>query len=252
MKKFSPFIAGIILLITACKGATGQSSSCPRLEDLQKTIDNIQKGITLEKVSQAPITGLCEVVVKIPDGEKGVFYTDSQGKYLVAGNIIELSTRKNLTGEKLAHLNKKVLPKETLSELEKVVAFTVGKSPNYVYFITDPDCPYCKKAEAILEELIKAGKLSVKIILFPLEPIHPEAKAKAISILCDNKGFEGLKAGYLSNNQCEKGKNLVENSTRLMQKIGIRGTPTFIFPDGEVKSGVLSPDYILSKFEKKS
>ncbi len=252
MKKFSLFLIAFLLFLTACKGVTGQSSECPKLEDLQKTLDTIQKGINLEKISKSPISGLCEVVVKISDTDKGIFYTDPQGKYILTGNIIELSTRKNLTGERLAFLNKKVLPKETLTELEKVVAFSVGNSPNYVYFITDPDCPFCKKAETILDELIKAGKLSVKVIFFPLEPIHPQAKAKSVAILCDKKGFEGLKAGYLSNNQCEAGKKLVEDSIKLMQKIGVRGTPTFVFPDGEMKSGVLSPDYILGKFENKS
>ncbi|MGC9108883.1 MAG: DsbC family protein [Caldimicrobium sp.] len=252
MKKMFSILGSFILLLNACKGAVGDSSKCPKLEDLQKTINNIQQGIHLEKVSPTPIHGLCEVVVKVSDSDRGIFYTDSQGKYVITGNIIELSSMKNLTGERLASLNKKVLPKETLAELEKYVAFTVGTSPNYVYLITDPDCPYCKKAEAILEELIKSGKLTVKVILFPLEPLHPQAKAKAISIFCDKKGFEGLKAGYLSNNQCAEGKSLVEESINFMQKIGVRGTPTFVFPDGEMKSGVLSPEYIFSKFEKKS
>ena len=252
MKKVFYILSSFILVLNACKGAIGESSKCPKLEDLQKTINNIQQGIQLEKVSHTPVYGLCEVVVKVSDSDRGIFYTDSQGKYVITGNIIELSSMKNLTGERLASLNKKVLPKETLAELEKYVAFTVGTSPNYVYLITDPDCPFCKKAEAILEELIKSGKLTVKVILFPLEQRHPQAKAKAISILCDKKGFEGLKAGYLSNNQCAEGKSLVEKSINFMQKIGVRGTPTFVFPDGEMKSGVLSPEYILSKFKKKS
>lgn len=252
MKKFYLVLLTFLWSLTACKELTRQSSGCPKLEDLQKTFDAIQKGITLEKIDKTPISGLCEVVVKITDTERGIFYTDSQGKYIFTGNILELSTKKNLTGERLAILNKRILSKEALSELEKVVAFTVGTSSNYVYFITDPDCPFCKQAEAILDELIKAGKLTVKVILFPLEPIHPQAKAKSISVLCDNKGFEGLKRGYLSNNQCEKGKNLVENSIELMQKIGVRATPTFVFPDGEIRSGVLSPNYILGKFAIKN
>jgi len=240
------------LLVFACKGQSQPSLSCPKLEDLQKIVNSIQQGIQLEKVSQAQIAGLCEVIVKLSENEKALFYTDSQGKYVVTGNIIELSTKKNLTSEKLALLNKRVLPKEQLSELEKVVAFTLGNSPNYVYFITDPDCPFCKQAEGILDSLVKEGKLMVKVILFPLEPIHPQAKAKSISILCDKKGFEGLKAGYLSQNQCEAGKKKVEDSIGLMQKIGVRGTPTFVFPDGEMKSGVLSPDFILGKFAPRS
>ncbi len=252
MKKFSLILGIFSLFIVSCKGLSGESFNCPKVEDLQKTIDAIQKGLILEKISKSPISGLCEVVVKISDTDRGIFYTDSTGKYLVTGNIIELTSRKNLTGERLALLNKKVLSKEILQELEKLTAFTVGTSSNYVYFITDPDCPFCKKAETILEDLVKSGKLTVKVIFFPLEPLHPQAKAKSVSIICDKKGFEGLKAGYFSQNQCKEGLAMVESSIKLMQKIGVRGTPTFVFPDGEMKSGVLSPEVILSKFEKKN
>ncbi|MFN3921619.1 MAG: DsbC family protein [Caldimicrobium sp.] len=248
-KKFIYLILAPLFLLISCKGGIPEigGGKCPKLEDFQKTIDSIQKGISLEKIENSPILGLCEVVVKLPEGERGIFYTDSSGKFIVSGNIIDISVKKNLTAEKLALLNKRVLSPENLKELDKVVAFTWGNASKYVYFITDPDCPFCKQAEGILEELVTAGKLSVKVILFPLEPIHPEAKAKSISIICDNKGFEGLKRGYLSKNQCESGKSIVESSINLMQKLRVRGTPTFVFPDGEIKSGVLSAEVILNK-----
>lgn len=252
MKKKISLMALVSLLFFSCKGGVSQSFNCPKIEDFQKTLDTIQKGISLEKIEKSPLAGLCEVIVKLSDTDKALFYTDSKGQFIVSGNIIELSSKKNLTSEKLALLNKRVLPKETLQELEKVVSFTWGTAPASIYFITDPDCPFCKKAEAVLEELVKAGKLSVKVILFPLEPLHPEAKAKSISILCDNKGFEGLKNGYLSKNQCAEGTKKINDSIQLMQKLGVRGTPTFVFPDGEMKSGVLPAEFILNKLGKTS
>ncbi len=236
-------------LLFSCRGGVSQlgGSNCPKLEEFQKTLDAIQKGIALEKIEKTPLAGLCEVVIKISDTEKAIFYTDSKGKYIVSGNLIELSTKKNLTAERLALLNKRVLNSEDLKELEKLVAFTWGKASSFVYLITDPDCPFCKQAEAILEELVKSGKIAVKVILYPLEAIHPEARAKSIAIICDNIGYEGLKQGYLSKNQCEQGKTKIEESIKLMQRIKVRGTPTFVFPDGEMKSGVLPAEFILSK-----
>jgi len=253
MKKYL-FLPGLILFLFACKNGASNLSNCPKLEDLQKTVSGLQEGIKLERVEKVKeLPGICEVVVKLSDFDRALFYTDPSGKYIITGQILEVPTRKNLTQERLAFLNKRVLPKETLSELEKRVAFVYGNpsNSNYVYFITDPDCPYCKQAESILESLVKEGKLSVKVILFPLEPLHPKAKEKAISILCDKKGFEGLKTGYISKNQCEEGRRKIEESFQFLQKIGVRGTPTFVFPDGEMKSGVLSPEFILNKLERK-
>lgn len=252
MKKTTMFVLSSLFFLISCKGGVSQSFNCPKKEDLQKTLDTIQKGLVLEKIENSPIAGLCEVVVKLSETDRALFYTDQKGQYVVSGNIIELSTKKNLTSEKVALLNKRVLGKDALAELEKVVAFTWGTGGNTLYFITDPDCPFCKQAESILEELVKAGKVTVKVILFPLEAIHPEAKAKSISIICDQKGYEGLKTGYKSKNQCAVGIQKVEGAVSLMQKLGVKGTPTFVFPDGEMKSGVMPAEAILSKLGAKS
>ncbi|MFN4196767.1 MAG: DsbC family protein [Caldimicrobium sp.] len=247
--RFLLFIMISMFLLLSCKGGSPGigKSTCPKLEDFQKVLHTLPQGIVLEKIEKTPISGLCEVVIKLSDTDKTIFYTDSSGKFIISGNIIEIGTMKNLTAERLAILNKRMLNEEQMKELEKVVAFTWGKGEKYIYFITDPDCPFCKQAERMLEDLVKKGLISVKVIFFPIEQIHPQAKEKAISILCDNKGYEGLKSGYLSKNQCEKGKAKVEESINVVQKIKIKGTPTFVFPDGEMKSGVLPPDVILSK-----
>jgi thiol:disulfide interchange protein DsbC len=247
MKKFLTTLVFVLLLaFSGCKqGVT--SFSCPKVETVQKVIDGMQRGLTVEKVEPSEVSGLCSVILKVSDTDKGLVYVDSQGKYLVLGNIIEVSTKKNLTQEKLALINKIVLNPTQLAELEKRVAFVHGKSDKFVYFITDPDCPFCKKAEEMLDELVKQRKLAVKVIFFPLEQIHPEAKAKAISIICDKKGFEGLRQGYKSKNQCEAGRKLVEDSKKFLSTLGIKGTPTFVFPDGELRSGLIPKEVILQK-----
>lgn len=243
------FFLSSFLFLTSCENKVLQSFNCPRKENFQKVLSTIQKDLVVEKIEKSPIEGICEVIIKLSETEKALFYTDYKGQYIIAGDIIELTTKKNLTLEKLTSLNKRFLKKETLAELEKVVAFTWGEGENTLYFITDPDCPFCKQAETILEELVKTKKLTVKVILFPLEAIHPEAKAKVISIICDQKGYEGLKTGYKSKNQCDIGKQKVTETIALMQKLKIKETPTYIFPDGEIRSGVMSAKAILDKFK---
>ena len=247
MKKIFLRLAFLSLLIVAsCKqGAT--SFNCPKVDEMQRLVYGLQPGLKIEKIEPSEISGLCSVVLKVSDMDKSLVYVDSKGKYLVAGNIIEVSTKKNLTQEKLAMLNKIVLSASQVLELEKRVAFVHGKSDKFVYLITDPDCPFCKKAEEMLDDLVKKGKLSVKVILFPLEQIHPEAKAKAISIICDKKGFEELKQGYISKNQCEYGKKFIEDTQNFVLSLKVRGTPTFVFSDGEMKSGLIPKELLLQK-----
>ncbi len=235
-----------LFLLASCKAAS-TNEACPKVEEVQKIFDNLQKGLTVEKVEPSSINNLCSVIIKLGEREKGLVYLDTKGKYFVSGNIIEIASKRNLTQEKLQALNRIVLNAQELATLERLVAFVHGNAKKYVYYITDPDCPFCKRAEEVLDELVKARKLSVKVLFFPLEKIHPEAKAKAISIICDKKGFEELKRGYKSNNQCEEGKKLVEKSQNFILSLGVRGTPTFVFPDGETKSGVLPKEVFLQK-----
>ena len=99
MKKFLTTLAFAPLLVfSGCKqGAT--SFNCPKVEAMQKILDSMQKGLTVEKVEPSEVSGLCSVILKVSDMDKGLVYVDPQGRYLVAGNIIEVSTKKNLTHE---------------------------------------------------------------------------------------------------------------------------------------------------------
>lgn len=248
LKSVFVLFLGFVFFIS-CNSVKSSSNNCPSKEDVKKRLESVQKGIEIESVGKTPIDGICEVIVKLSDIQKGIFYIDSSGKYIFSGSIIDLQNLKNLTQEKLESINKKVLSKSDLSKLDKMTDIVYGKSNNVVYLITDPDCPYCKKAEAILDRLVKEGKITVKVILLPLEMLHPDAKAKAISLICDKKGFKELMEGYKSSNQCEIGKKKIDkNIDYLINDLKVRATPTFIFPDGEMKSGIINETYILSKF----
>lgn len=74
--------------------------------------------------------------------------------------------------------------------------------------------------------------------MYPLES-HPGAKEQSISVICDDKGFDDLHGGYSSENQCSKGRAMVEETISFLTKKGISSTPTYIFPDGLYSSGLL-------------
>lgn len=109
-------------------------------------MNTFQPGISINDIQKSPIEGLCEVTIQVSPEQRGIFYVDAKGQYIISGRILDLEKKKDLTAEKLEVLNRRILSSQELSELEKRVSFTYGNSPNYVYFITDPDCPFCKKS----------------------------------------------------------------------------------------------------------
>ena len=238
-----------LLFFISCKNVSSSSNNCPKKEDMQKILDSIKPGLKIEKIEKSPVPGLCEVIVKLSETQKGIFYTDSQGKYIISGSIFDIKNFRNLTQEKLQAINKRFLSQDELSKLDKMADIVYGNSKNVVYLITDPDCPYCRRAESILNKMVSEGKITVKVILLPLEGLHSDAKAKAISLICDKKGFKELIEGYKSSNQCEIGKKKIHKNIKfLIKELKIRATPTFVFPDGEVRSGLINETYIMSKF----
>ena len=94
--------------------------------------------------------------------------------------------------------------------------------------------------------MAEAGEIQVRVLMFPLDS-HPKAKLKCISVICDKKGFEDLDSGYTSDNQCDEGVAMVEDSIAFLRKKGIGSTPTYIFPDGLFRAGVMQAEQLRAR-----
>jgi thiol:disulfide interchange protein DsbC len=212
------------------------AAACPSKETTQqKVVETFKQNINVIKIQPSAVQGLCEVQVNFK-AQNRILYTDSKGEFLITGQVFKTSDGTNITKEAIDELNR--FSDSDIKRLEDLTAFTVGSKGEVVYFVTDPQCPYCTKAEEIVVNMAEAGKIQLKILLFPLS-FHKGAKEQCISVICDSKGLEGLHSGYKSDNQCEEGKNKVEDTLHFLQQKGITGVPTYIFTDGKYHSGVL-------------
>jgi len=237
MKKilaFGLFVSFLSVGLVSCQ----QSKVCPTEEKIKTGVKElIPQEFKVESVQALKdIPGLCEVVIKV-GAQPLVFYTDKEMKYVMAGNLISLADKKNITRERQQEFMK--VSQDLLKELEKHKDFAFGKvgSQKYIYLWTDPDCPFCKRSEPIVEKWANEKGVEVRVILFPL-PIHPQALGKSVALVCDKKGWEEYKSGYNSNNQCEDGKKKIENNLSLAERYGISGTPTFIGMNGKIYVGL--------------
>ena len=235
MKKISLFLSVLALWGASSSCGVG-SAKCPSKDEVKTSVKElIPQDFTVESISPLKeIAGVCEVVVKV-GVQPIVFYTDSKAQYVFAGSLISLKDKKNLTRERQQEFMK--VSAEQLKELEKRVNLTLGEGKKYIYYITDPDCPFCKRSEPIIENWAKKNGVQVKVILFPL-PIHPQAFGKSVALVCDKKGWEELTKGYQSPNQCEEGIKAVQDNLNFLSNLGVSGTPTFVGMNGKMHSGV--------------
>ena len=238
-KNLFMFIFFVFLSLIIGLDVSFAAGPCPQPEAIQKAVTEIFKktNIKVVKIAPSPAPGICEVQLKLNE-QAGIVYTDTKGGFLLAGQLFRIADGTNLTQEAAAELNR--FSPDDMKALSAFTAFKIGKG-KVVYLVTDPQCPYCKKAEETIVPMAEAGQLELRVILFPL-PFHQGAKEESISIICDNKGIEGLKSRYRSDNQCEAGKKKVEDTISFLAKKGVTGTPTYIFPDGLFHAGVLQAD----------
>ena len=230
-----PVAVGLIGWLFLFFSLNAVQAQCPTPDKIQGNVKRLFQNVDIVKIAPSEVKGLCQVQVKF-GGQNRLLYTDSQGEFFLAGNLIEAKTGKNITMENTQTLNR--LSSEDLRQLEALTAMTMGQGGKILYFVTDPQCPYCKQAEALLKKMADKGELTVRFLFFPLAS-HKGAKEQCVSLLCDKKGLGDWEKGYKSDNQCPEGLKKVEDTISFMQKKGIGSTPTFIFSDGIYNAGLM-------------
>jgi thiol:disulfide interchange protein DsbC len=186
---------------------------------------------TVESVRE--IFGLCEMILNINGQLIPVYATKD---FIISGEMF--SFKRQITKEKMDDVRARSI-KKVLSKIGsiKYVSYKPegAKKDRYFYFISDPDCPFCNRVKARVKELADKYRYEIRLIWFPL-PFHREAKPKAVSFLCENRTYEDYLRDSYGSKACEEGEKEVEKSLRILRDY-VRGTPTFIFPDGEVVVG---------------
>ena len=185
------------------------------------------KRLGIRVIEERDLGSLKEFVIE-RSGKKMLIYATKDGKYLLIGALLDAKTGKNLTKERYREVNKVDVSKLPLDDALKI---TFGKGGKKLVMISDPDCPFCRKAHAYL----KAKDVDLYVFLFPLD-IHPQAYPKSVKILCSQNPAEAydtaLSGGKVEGKKCKEGENLLKKHILVGQILGVSGTPLFIREDG--------------------
>lgn len=223
---------GILLL--------GMASSVFALNEKQIRTE-IQKRLgtsaNVRNVTPSPIPGLFEVQVN-----NEIFYTDSNAKYLIQGEMVELASGNNLTTKRQEDINR-----IKWSELPQAQAFKVvrGNGSRQIAVFSDPNCGYCKRLEKTLQQL---DNVTIYNYLIPILSADSALKSKQIWCAADQQKVWN---DWMLNNLGPSGKsdcaNPIDKNLTLAKNYGINGTPTIFFTDGSRFPGAVQ----LADIEKK-
>ena len=220
------------ILLSFSPGICGeQKDFCDSVNDelLKKHIVIPEYNIVQKKTVN---DSLCEIVLKIGDDYVPVYASKD---YVIVGDFF--TGRQHVTLETLSELQRKDF-QQYRKELDNAVAFSYSpqNSGKYIYFITDPDCAYCENAKTPIKEFAESNAVEIKVVFFPL-PMHQGASDKVIKGICGKMTFSDYLENRFQGDLCDEGREKVASSIGILEKLKIRGTPTFISADGRKIEG---------------
>ncbi len=230
-------------IVSGCNGnASGKSPEQVKAQ-LTKEIPDLTK---IDEVRKSPINGIYEVVV----GRK-LFYTSTDGKYLIFGNIIDTTTKKSITEARTQELNK---IKWSDLPLDLAIKEVNGTGERKIVVFSDPECPYCQMFEKQVASNLT--NTTIYTFLFPL-PMHKNAKAYSEAIWCSKDRTNAWVQWMRNKTQLPTNTSCDTSDLDKVYKIGsevvqVEGTPTVILSNGHILPGMVPADQLISKMDEAS
>jgi thiol:disulfide interchange protein DsbC len=233
MMKTNPFrltlCAALIGAALAAPCAAQTATATP--ESVAQQLKATYPATTFGAINATPWPGVFEVAVGA-----NLAYVDASGQYFLFGHLYDMKAQRDLTAERkdtITRIDFAALPlNDALTEVR-------GNGARTLVIFSDPDCPYCRKLEADIANL---SNVTIHTFLMPIASLHPQARAKAISVWCApnrNAAWHAL----MQQNQpatSEPCAHPVDRNIALAERLGISGTPTLVAGDGRVMAGAAS------------
>ncbi|TKA90056.1 DsbC family protein [Guyparkeria sp. SB14A] len=239
-------LTALPLAIAMSMGATSAMAADPA-SDKDAITASIQKhmpGVPIDSIEETPAQGIYEL-----NSNGQIAYVTADGKYLIAGDLIDVENRQNLTqgkqdAQRLATL-------KDIGEERKLVYPAEGETKHAITILTDPTCPFCDKLHKELPKLREAG-VEVTYILTPRQ--GPGSKGFELSsrVACADDPKEALERAMKGNSvDAEACRNdMIEENMALSSRLGMSGTPYTILPNGAAMPGYRPANVMLQAIEQ--
>jgi len=174
-----------------------------------------------------------------------VIYVSNDGKYFLAGDMIDLDTRENLSELAKQSVRKEIMDKQD----NKPVTFKAKNEKHVLQVFTDIDCPYCAKLHREVPELNAKG-ITVEYLMFPRAGIGSGSFKKAVSMWCAEDNLQAMTDAKerkpIADKTCD---NPIEAQYLLGQEVGVTGTPALVTETGRLIPGYMPADKLAAALD---
>ena len=194
-------------------------------------------GIEAGDIRPSPIDGLWEVAVGTQ-----VVYLTADGRYLLRGEIQDLSTGRNVTEARQTEMRSELMA--SLDE-SRMIVFSPENPAHTVTVFTDIDCGYCRKLHQEMQAMNDLG-IKVRYVFYPRSGPGTASWAKAEAVWCSPDRNDALTRAKQGEQVTAKpcGETPVAEQFRLGNDMGVRGTPAILTESGELLPGYVPADQL--------
>ncbi len=222
---------------------SGACADCHKLtpEEASKILAGMVDKVV--SVQPSPVGGLWSVGIE-KDGQRVPVYIDFSKKFVISGQVIRLATREDVTDTIATGMSRVDVASIPLDN-----AIVVGnpKAPKRIIVFSDPDCHFCGMLHEESKKVVAKNPDIVFFVKLYSRVNSAHTARKALSVICSGseKLLTDAYAGKpVPDPACKS--TVVEDTYRLAEKLGIRGTPTMILPDGRIARGYRVADAIIA------
>ena len=206
--------------------------------DIKKAME-AKLGAKVESVAKSGYLGLYEVY-----SEGNILYTDEKmTAFIAGGQLIDGKTMKNVTEERMRKLT---AIKFSELPLDRAIKQVRGDGKRVLATFEDPNCGYCKR---LAKDLLKLDNVTIYTFLYPI--LSEDSIRKSKQIWCSADRARAWN-DWMVEGRAPAGKDdcdtaAITKNQEYGRRLGISGTPTMFFADGERVPGAMP----LAKIEQK-
>jgi thiol:disulfide interchange protein DsbC len=188
--------------------------------------------VKVEDVKPSPIEGLYE----IRSGAE-VGYVSTDGRFYVDGDVIDMTSRQNLTEPRRQEGRLRLLA--AIDDKDAIVFSPAGEVKRTLTVFTDVDCTYCRRMHQEIAEFNRLG-FRIRYVMYPAGGQGSVAWRKAEAVWCSTDRRDALtrakRGETVTSPKCDTPIVAIH---ALGESLGIHGTPGIITDQGEYLAGYL-------------
>lgn len=171
------------------------------------------------------------------------YFVTEDGAYLIQGPVF------NIQGKTPLNINNATNAKLLASIKDQAIVYKAKKQKYEVYIFTDYSCGYCKKLHEEIQTYLNNG-ITVYYFAFPRAGAGTDS-AKLMQQAWNAADQKQALTALYQNESAQKAEDTtqVDHFYNIGVELGITGTPSIFLMDGQMLSGYIPADKLLSYLE---